>query len=163
VSVPEETRLALEAAAQATDADVLLAKHGALASLDHGRLLSHQQLYERLCSEVDVPPHPERREHLDIAGLQRGLAQPFDPDAPQLLRVRMQLAASEGIADLNAQGMVVAIDGGDDDAGNITVPVGGTNWSGGARLRLPTPHVARRYRLVRGLVLQGCRSGVSSA
>jgi hypothetical protein len=92
MSVPEETRVALQAAAQATDADVLLAKQLALAALDDGRLLSHTQLIERLCAEVDVPVHPERREQLDIDGLRRGLSQAFDASAPQVMRVRIQVA-----------------------------------------------------------------------
>jgi hypothetical protein len=151
MSIPEETRTALQAAAQATDADVLLAKQLALAALDDGRLLSYTQLFDRLCAEVDVPVHPQRREHLDIDGLRRGLSHAFDASAPQVMRVRMQVAATEALADLAAQGMVVPIQDGDTSGGNITVPVGGIQWSGGARLSIPTPRVDTHYRLVRGL------------
>jgi hypothetical protein len=88
MSIDEETRSALQAAAQATDADVLLAKQVALAALDNGQLLSRRQLHERLCLESGVPAQADRREHLDVDGRRRGNSQAFDATAPLVMRVR---------------------------------------------------------------------------
>lgn len=65
MSIDEETRIELQAAATATAADVLLAKQTTLAAFDNGQLVSAHQLYERLCGEIGVPPQPDRRGQLE--------------------------------------------------------------------------------------------------
>ncbi len=156
--VGEQTMEALRRAVTPAEADIAVAKAAVRARLD-GAAAATQSLIEEVISSLGITP-PGHNEHYDI----RPELEPddaVDADAMQLKRSRMTHATKLAIAELVAEGVIVAAETPSNDY--IQVQVRRIGHSGAEHVPVSTPKMESAYRAKPRLGALGDAPALSAA
>ena len=129
-----------------TEADVLIAKQVALATLATGTATTLTSLEHAVLEHSNVPQPGHREEPYDVRP--GSTATDVDRDAPQIARQRLGYATKLAVASLVSEGILTpALSPGND---YLSVPVHRAGTSGSERIQVATPRLADSYRLTPG-------------
>jgi hypothetical protein len=150
--VSDQVAAQLDALVRPTAGDVLQAKRVVLGRLSDGERVSADELRRAVVADGGGIDQPDRDAFIQLHDVLRDPSVTLDRTEPLIVRVRLELAAEEAIAELAVDGVAIAAES-PGQPGDVSLPVGdmagGSGWRGGHYVRVARQLLAGTYRLER--------------